>query len=169
MEIIVAASMPRFGIGMDGYIPWSIKHDLKRFKKMTTGHIVIMGRKTFFSLPNRFRPLPDRTNVVISRSDYTDEAHTTFVHSLDEAIEWCEQNKEQGQRVFIIGGSEIIKEALQNPKVTIVHLTKIVQPGYLCDVFIPNLDDLDDWKQVGESSETVEWLNHFKYVIYNRK
>jgi dihydrofolate reductase len=168
MEIIVAASMPSWGIGNDGSIPWKIWKDMERFTQITTGHIVIMGRKTYFSLPKRFRPLPNRVNIVVSSNNYGRETDLLFVQSFFEAVEFCNLVFHPEQKVFVIGGAKLITEALEHPNVSIVHLTKITKPSYPCDVFIPNIDQMNNWEQIDESEEHVEGLNRFQFVTYIR-
>ena len=79
-NIIVAHSYPEYGIGSDNKLPWHISQDLKRFKELTTNKIVIMGRKTWDSLPDSFRPLPNRFNIIITRhiDNYNDTDTTKF-------------------------------------------------------------------------------------------
>ena len=102
-------------IGKDGKLPWHFSSDLKFFKNLTTGHAVIMGRKTFDSIG---KPLPNRENIVISRQAHAETAGVKFVQSVDEALKQTRQDK-----VFIIGGASIYKETAH--LVDGVYLTQI--------------------------------------------
>lgn len=107
-------------IGVDNHLPWNIPEDLKRFKKVTTGHPILMGRKTFESIG---KPLPNRTNIIISRNKEYRAEGTVTCTSIEEALEWA--NKAPGsEEIFVIGGAEIFKMALPMAKriyLTIVH------------------------------------------------
>jgi dihydrofolate reductase len=112
-------------IGKDGALPWHLPEDLAHFKKLTTGHLVIMGRKTWDSLPPKFRPLPNRVNLVVSR---TPEAlalpeGVLTANSLDAAIAMATERADNTQRVWIIGGAELYKTGL--PRCYEVHLTLV--------------------------------------------
>ena len=98
-------------IGKDNGLLWRIPDDLKRFKALTLGHPVIMGRKTWESLPERFRPLPGRTNIVVTRQDSYEATGAVVVHSLDEARA-AAARAEGADEVFIIGGAQLYNEAL---------------------------------------------------------
>jgi dihydrofolate reductase len=115
-------------IGVDNHLPWNIPEDLKRFKKITYGHPIIMGRKTFESIG---RVLPGRTNLIVTRnSDYRVEGAVTCA-SFTQALEWAER-AEGSDEIFVIGGGEIFKEVL--PKVDRIYLT-IVHWPFEGDVF----------------------------------
>lgn len=127
ISIIVAMELGR-GIGYEGKLLTHIKGDLPRFKKITNNHAVIMGRKTFDSLSNG--PLPNRTNIVISRNKNLKINGATVVPSLKEAIDICNAEEES----FIIGGGEIYKEALDiADKLYITHIKK----SFTADTFFP--------------------------------
>ena len=95
-------------IGKDGAMPWHLPEDLAHFKRLTQGHPVIMGRKTWDSLPARFRPLPGRANIVVTRQADWNEIGAQRASSLREALQLCE-NAEQ---VWVIGGAQIYAQAL---------------------------------------------------------
>jgi dihydrofolate reductase len=117
-------------IGNGGEIPWSIKGEQKRFKEITTGHPIIMGRKTYESIG---RALPGRTNIVITRSDNAYEGSVT-VHSVEEAIETAKKS-EGSEEIFIIGGGAIYEAAL--PYTDVLNLT-IVHGDFEGDAFYPD-------------------------------
>lgn len=124
IELIVAISVPGGIIGKeDGNLPWKrIPNDFKHFKKTTMGHPIIMGRKTWESF--RGKPLPGRPHVVITRNkDYKVPEEVILSHSFDDAIEKAREI--DGEQIFIIGGGEIYKQAIENGVVTGLYITQI--------------------------------------------
>lgn len=118
---IIAALSDNYVIAVDGKIPWHIPEDLRRFKRLTINHPVIMGRKTYYSILERIgKPLPERTNIVLTRNPtfFPMEENVRVCHNLDEAIitGW-----DIDEKIFIIGGSEVYKQALE--KANLMHLT----------------------------------------------
>lgn len=132
MSLIVAMTENRV-IGVENRLPWNIPEDLKRFKKITSGHPIIMGRKTYESIG---RPLPGRTNIVITRQkDYRAEG-VIACSSLREALDWA--NRAPGSdEIFVIGGGEIFKQAL--PLTDRIYLT-IVEWPFEGDAYFPDFD-----------------------------
>lgn len=142
---IIAAMDEKGGLGKNNKMPWHISDDFKRFKSLTLGHSIIMGRKTFKSIG---RVLPGRTNIVITRDlefkidDLTpqgDALRSYVAHSLEEAIEKAlrqAQGKQNGE-IFIIGGGQIFKEALEKDLVNKLYLT-IVEGDFDADTFFPD-------------------------------
>ena len=129
LSLIVAAS--RNGvIGAGGKLPWHLPADLQRFKKLTMGHPILMGRKTFKSIG---KPLPGRTNIVITRQEGFQACGAAVAHSLEEALQMCEKEAE----VFVIGGAEIYKQAL--PLADKIYLTRVEQ-DFEGDTFLPAID-----------------------------
>lgn len=151
ISIIVAISQNRV-IGNKNQLPWHLPEDLKRFKTITMGHAIVMGRKTFESIG---RPLPGRKSIVVSRNpDYAAEG-ITVIHSLKEIIEQKEDggrrkeaSKETNDEVFIIGGAEIFKCAL--PQVDKIYLT-MIHKEFEGDTFFPELDLEKDFNIIEES------------------
>ncbi len=129
MEIIVAMTN-NFVIGKDGDMPWNLPADLAHFKKLTTGHAIVMGRRTWESIG---RPLPNRLNVVLTRQTSYDANGAVVVHSLDEA-----EHVAGEQRVFVIGGGELYALALEGA--TSLHVTRI-DATVDGDTFFPNFDE----------------------------
>jgi dihydrofolate reductase len=115
-EIVLVVAIAQNGvIGNKGLIPWHISDDMKRFKALTLGHTVVMGRKTWDSLPRK--PLPGRVNVVVTRQEDWQAAGAIVAHSLDEAI------AQASGTVMVIGGGEIYQRAL--PLATRIELTEV--------------------------------------------
>ncbi|ODV91530.1 hypothetical protein CANCADRAFT_18002, partial [Tortispora caseinolytica NRRL Y-17796] len=119
---IVAACRPDMGIGLGGGLPWRLSHDMKFFRAATAGSAVVMGRKTWDSLPARFRPLPGRRNIVISRS-VSQLPGAEVVSSIDEAYNLTSSDPQS--RVFLIGGAQIYNSAFAAGLVDTVLLTDI--------------------------------------------
>lgn len=125
---LVVAMAENHVIGVDNHLPWNIPEDLKRFKKITNGHPIIMGRKTYESIG---RVLPGRTNLIVTRNrDYRVEGAVT-VSSLSEAMEWA-QRSPGSDEIFVIGGGEIFREAM--PRAERIYLTVVHWP-FEGDVF----------------------------------
>lgn len=159
VSIIVAVSRNQV-IGKDNQLIWKLSADLKRFKALTTGHTIIMGRKTFDSIG---KPLPDRTSIVITRQkDYKIEG-CIVVNSLEEALE---KSADQ-QEVFIIGGGSIYAEALT--KANKIFYTK-VHKNFDGDTFFPVLD-LKIWESIERRDCMPDEKNEFPYsfIEYKRK
>lgn len=144
MISIVVACDPNNVIGKDGKLPWHIPEDLKVFKSLTMGHVIVMGRKTWESLPKK--PLPGRTNVVISRTMTGENCYD----SLDKVLE-------DYPDVYVIGGAEIYRLAL--PKADQIFMSKVKKP-YDGDTYFP---ELIGWKE----KEITEY-NDFNLIHYVR-
>lgn len=154
-KTIIAAVAENRAIGKNGEIPWHIPEDLKHFKEKTTGHPVIMGRKTFESLPEDFRPLPGRTNIVLTRSE-TDKEGVEVARSLEQAYRIAE---EHGDETFIIGGASVYEQVL--PKADRMILTE-VKKKVDGDTFFPEFDK-KDWDE-----KEREEHEGFDFVTYTR-
>lgn len=159
LSAIVAAAENN-AIGKDNQLLWHLPNDLRFFKRTTTGHPVIMGRKTYESVGD---PLPNRRNIIITRQPgYTAEG-AAVVHSLAAAIEACAGEPE----VFVVGGAEIFEQAL--PVLNRIYLTRVhvTLPG---DSFFPELDK-QDWQLVSEESHSADERHAYSYTfrIYERR
>ena len=159
VSILVAQGANRV-IGRDGRLPWHLPSDLRRFKELTTGHAVVMGRKTFESLPAAVRPLPGRRNVVLSRDPaYAAGADVATAGDLPGALELC------GGSCFVIGGAEVYAEAL--PLAARVYSTEVdADPSG--DAFFPPLPG-GRWQCVGESDPQLENGHRFVFRTYERR
>ena len=137
-KIIITAIDEERGIGKDGDIPWHYSEDMKFFKEKTMNNPVLMGRKTYESLPEDYRPLPGRKNIVLTRSGKKFDESVSKANSLEEAFEIADKH---GDKVFIAGGSSVYEQTLE--KADKVIITRI--PGkHDCDSFFPELDN--SWK-----------------------
>jgi dihydrofolate reductase len=161
ISLIVAMDEGR-GIGKDNRIPWHLSADLKRFKALTMGHYLIMGRKTYESIG---QPLPGRTTVIVTRNPDFLAAGCRIAHSLPEALEIARTSEED--EAFIIGGGEIFRLAL--PLADRIYLTQ-VYARLDCDTFFPDLD-LGGWQISEESYQPADEKNQFAstYRVLIRK
>src|SRR3989338_6928662 len=131
---IIVAIYSKGGIGKKGGQPFYIKDYLKRFKQLTTGHPVIMGRKTFEAVLSYLKkPFPNRTNIIITRDQNYQYRDCIIVNSVEEAI--SKAKSIDSQEIFVIGGGQIFQQAL--PYTDRLYLTKI-DKDYNCDVFFPD-------------------------------
>ena len=137
---LIAAAAENNALGKDNQMIWHLPDDFKRFKQLTTGHYIIMGRKTFESFP---KPLPNRTHVIITRQDNYTANGCIVVNSLDEAIKICPQEEE----VFIIGGGEIYKQSIN--RADKIELTRVHGTSPEADAFFPEIDTTK-WKLTEE-------------------
>ena len=145
-------------IGKDNDLIWHLPKDMRFFKETTLGHHVIMGRKNFESIPERFRPLANRTNVIITRnSDYKAEG-CIVVNSVEQALEVAKQNGDI--QPFIIGGGQIYKLALENNLVDKIYLTK-VHHTFDGDTFFPELNN--EWKEVNKTVNKADEKHAYDY------
>ncbi len=136
-DIVVAHDLNN-GIGINNQLPWKCTPDMEHFKKLTSEqqsnqlNTVIMGRKTWESIPEKFRPLPNRTNIVISKS-ITEAQGAIIATSFAEALSKVEPKSQ----AFVIGGAQIYNEAIQHPECETLHITKIFKDCN-CDVYFPS-------------------------------
>lgn len=143
LTLIVAATSPALGIGLNGQLPWRLRSELAYFARVTKrgGHnAVIMGRKTWASIPARFRPLPDRLNIVLTRDSSLKLDGAITATSIDDAL----ARLDGIGRVFIIGGAEVYGAALSHPRTRELLLTRIDTP-FEVDTYFPKLGA--DWKK----------------------
>ena len=146
-------------IGRSGTLPWHLPADLRFFKQTTMGHPVIMGRRTYDSVG---RPLPGRTNIVISRDPALQRDGVSVVGSLAEALQKAEDTDE----VFVVGGAEIYRQAL--PLATRIYLT-LIHVELEGDTFFPELDETK-WKLVSRDDHPADEKNRWdlSFLIYER-
>ena len=154
---IIVAIAQNHAIGKDNQLLWHIPADLKRFKKLTTGHTIVMGKRTFYSLP--IRPLPNRRSVVITDIPGEEIEGCTMAYSIAEAIEMMDEEKEN----FIIGGGSVYKQFL--PLADQLYLT-IVQKDFEADTFLEI--DLQDWETIEREDHPEQELPYY-YINLKRK
>jgi dihydrofolate reductase len=157
---LIAAAGNNNELGLNNQMLWHLPDDFKRFKALTTGHYIIVGRKTFESFP---KPLPNRIHVIITRQkDYSVEGHLV-VHSLEAALDILPEN----QNSFIIGGGEIYKQSLDFADK--IELTR-VNSTFEADAFFPEID-LKRWELVHEEFRTKDDKHgfDFKFQTFTKK
>ena len=158
---IIAAVAKNYAIGKGNKLLWSLPADLKFFKNLTTGHTVIMGKRTFESLPNG--PLPNRKNIVL-RSILSDGVTQGYfeAESLDEALELAENES----HIFIIGGATVYKQSID--KVNSMYITW-VDGEFDADTYFPQFN-LAEWKEVSREDHPADEKNKYAYsfVEYQR-
>ena len=148
---LIAALSQNNVIGVNNSIPWRIKDDMLHFKDLTMGHPVIMGRKTYDSLPDSFKPLPGRKNIVMSRN-YQDNNGIYLAKNMDEALKLAGD-----EETYVIGGSQIYESFL--PIANKMELTKI-QRDYEGDAFFPEIN-WKEWELINqENKETIKGLKY---------
>lgn len=150
---LIAAAAENNALGKDNDLVWHLPDDFKRFKQITSGHYIIMGRKTFESFP---KPLPNRTHVIITRQkDYKAEG-CIVVNSLDDAIAACPK----GEEIFVIGGGEIYKQSID--RADKIELTR-VHTTVDADAFFPSIDN-SKFKLVDEEYHPKDEKHKFDYT-----
>ena len=158
MLTIIAAVANNNALGKNNDLIWHLPADLKRFKKITLGHHIIMGRKTFESLG---KPLPNRTTIIITRNtDYKVEG-CIVVHDLTAAIEAAGED----ENPFILGGAEIYKQAM--PIADVLDLT-LVHESFDADAFFPEIN-MSVWKEVNREDHVADEKNKYDYSFVQYK
>jgi dihydrofolate reductase len=162
VTIALVAAVARGGvIGRDGGVPWHLPEDLARFKSLTTGHAVVMGRKTWDSLPERFRPLPGRRNIVVTRDPGWRADGAEPAGSLDDAL----ARTGEDERVFVIGGAQIYRQAL--PLADELLLTELdLEVGG--DTFFPEID-AGRFEETSREPHVADDGTRFAFVDYRRQ
>lgn len=138
MIAAIVAIDERFGIGYDGQLLVHIPEDMKYFKELTSGNAIVMGRKTWDSLPQK--PLPNRENIVITSQPHKAEQFDVVFWNMEETLEWLENTQKD---VFIIGGASIYKQFL--PYCDTIYITLIHKVFDNVDTYFPTLDLEEEW------------------------
>lgn len=165
MISIIAAIGKNRELGKDNKLLWHIPEDFKRFKDLTSGHVVIMGRKTYESLPEKFRPLPNRTNIVISRrlneSNETNKSNLTYwVNSMEAAF--AKASSSQGE-IFVIGGASIYEQGIKYADK--LYLTLVEKEFPDADTFFP---DYSQFKKIVYEEKHHDDIYSYRFVELER-
>lgn len=153
--IIIAAIDENNGLGFENHLLCHLHDDLKNFKRLTTGHTIVMGRKTWESLP--VRPLPNRKNIVLTR-----DVHATFTdsfssRSLNQLLELCSND----EKVFIIGGAEVYQQAMEIANTLIItHIHHL----FRADVFFPAINETV-WRRIKETAHPVDEKHNYAFDV----
>jgi len=161
MNAVVAVDK-NWAIGNKGKLLVSIPNDMKRFRQITTGKIVVLGRKTLDTFPQK-QPLKNRTNIILTRDMDYKVSDAIIVHSIDELLE--ELKKYPTEDVYIIGGDSVYAQML--PYCDTVYATNI-ERSYEADTYFPNLDKLDEWSVAEESEEQTYFDLEYVFRTYKK-
>ena len=159
---IIAAIANNNALGKDNDLIWHLPTDLKRFKKVTSGHHILMGRNTYESIG---KPLPNRTTVIITRNPNYKAAGCIVVDSIEKAIEVAKNDSE----IFIIGGAQIYKQTIASNLVDQLDITK-VHHEFEADVYFPEIDS-NIWKEASRENFNADEKNKYNYsfIRYNKR
>lgn len=162
MNIIVAVDK-NWAIGFENKLLNSIPEDMKFFRETTTGKVVVMGRKTLESFPNK-RPLKNRTNIVITRQKDYQVDGAVVLHSVEEALDYLKQFKSED--IYVIGGASIYEQML--PYCDVAHVT-VMDYAYQADTWFPNLDKMEEFVVAADSEEKTYFDLEYCFKMYVRK
>lgn len=177
----IFASSANGGIGLNGKLPWNIPEDIAHFRKITVGNghnAVVMGRKTWQSIPTQFKPLADRCNVVISQKhqgyDYGDGVHVCSC--LDSALDYIDQYSIGGkgiEEIYVIGGALLYNQTFYHPRLTKIYKTLVNDPTATYDTYIPTqipkkfvLDDVSDLQTSRNNVTQYQFQTFIKHQEY---
>lgn len=165
---LIAALDDEGGIGIKNRLPWNIHEDLQFFNRITTGNqknVVIMGKNTWKSLPEKFRPLPKRTNIVMSRDENYEAFGAQIAQNFEAALARASTYKPE--QIFIIGGAIVFAEAIKHALCEGLYITH-VKGTYGCDTFFPLIDETI-FKKVFTSKPHRESIYEFHFTKYLRR
>lgn len=163
---LIVAIAENNGIGKDNDLLWHLPNDMKYFKEKTLNHHIITGRKNYISIPEKYRPLVNRTNIVLTRNTNFSEDGCVIKHNLRDAIDYAKSNNEE--ELFIIGGGQIYKEALEEGLIDKMYITHVHQP-FEADTFFPEIDN-NIWNKKSELTIEPDEKNPYKhsFVVYEK-
>lgn len=165
MLALIAAIARNRVLGKDNQLLWHLPEDMRHFREMTRGKPVIMGRKTWESLPEKFRPLPGRLNIVVSRNPDYAAPGATVVDSLENAIRAAEAQAGAATEIFVIGGAELYRQAL--PLAQRVYLTEIAS-DFAGDVDFPELA-AGEWQEISRTPQQEPSELTYAFAVYRRR
>lgn len=162
---LIVAIAENNGIGKDNDLLWHLPNDMKHFKETTLNHHIITGRKNYISIPPKYRPLVNRTNIVLTRNTDFSEKGCIVKHSLEDAIDYAKSNNET--ELFIIGGGQIYKEALEKGLIDKMYITH-VNKSFEADTFFPEIDG--GWNKIKEDFFEADEKHLFSYsfAVYEK-
>ncbi|KYQ50751.1 Dihydrofolate reductase [Trachymyrmex zeteki] len=174
---LIAAACENMGIGVNGDLPWRLKTEMAYFTRMTTNtkyknkrNVVLMGRRTWECIPEKYRPLKDRINMVLTSQslDYGDDAITC--KSIPHAFDVISGMQNQVERVWVIGGSSVYKSAMESPHFGRLYLTRI-KKKFECDTFFPSISNdlvLIEDPMIPQGIQEEKGIE-FVYEVYERR
>ncbi len=160
---LIAAVDKNWGIGMDNKLLVRIPEDMKYFQRMTTGKVIVVGRKTLETFPGG-QPLKNRTNIVLTKNQDFQAKGALAVHSMDGLM--AELEKYDSQDIYIVGGESIYRQMAD--LCDVAYITKI-DYEYLADAWFPNLDEKEGWELVADSEEQTYFDLEYYFLKYERK
>ena len=160
---VIAAVGNNWAIGYQGSLLVRIPSDQKMFREMTEGKVIVMGRKTLETFPQK-QPLKNRINIVLSRNAEFAVKGALVVHSIKELME--ELKKYDEEDIFVVGGSSVYEQLL--PYCDTAHITKI-DYAYQADAYFPNLDAMPEWELTADSDEQTYFDLEYYFLKYQRK
>lgn len=173
---IIVAVDEKLGIGKNGGLAWSLSGDMKHFKQITTSitdpagkNAVIMGENTWYSLPEKFRPLPGRMNIIVSYQDQSAFPDDVFAApGIDAALKLIESSSsgKSMEKAFIIGGASVYEQAIKMKECSSLYITHILS-DFECDVFFPSFEE--HFEQVSKSEIQKEKGLEYYFTKYKRQ
>ncbi|MEN8251098.1 MAG: dihydrofolate reductase [Bacteroidota bacterium] len=162
---MIAAVAKNRVIGKDNDLVWHLPDDMRYFMETTRHHVVIMGRKNYESIPPKYRPLADRTNIVVTRQQNYNAPGCIMARTIDDALDLAKQKTEE--EIFIIGGGQIYSQTL--PLADRLYLTEI-KHSFEGDTFFPEFDKTN-WDEVSRINHGTDEKHQFEFdfVVYQRK
>ena len=162
---LIAALTKNRVIGKNNDLPWHLPDDMKYFMQTTKGHHVIMGRKNYESIPEKFRPLPNRTNIVVTRQKNFSAPNCIVVNSIEEGLQIAKANQEK--ETFIIGGAEIYNQGFSQANK--LYLTEI-QTSLEGDTYFPEFNK-NQWKEISRTHHLADERHKFAFdfVVFERE
>jgi dihydrofolate reductase len=179
---VIVAACDNMGIGYKNALPWKLRKEMAYFARMTTfsenpgsskKNVVLMGRRTWESIPEKFRPLKNRVNIVLSRGTLKETpSNVSTFKSWDEAIQNLSTSERQSEidKVWVIGGCELFKMAMESSLCYRIYLTRIMQ-SFECDVFLPEFDK-EKFRLVNDENVSQELQEEdgiqYRFEVYER-
>ena len=163
---LIVAIPKNLAIGKNNKLIWNLPEDMKFFMETTTGHPVIMGRKNFESIPERYRPLKNRTNVIVTRNKDYDAKGCIVVNTIEDSLKCLSELKDD--EIFVIGGGEVYRRFLEQNLIDRMYITHIDE-SFEGDTYFPEID-FSKWssKTIMDYPKDVENPHNFKVVIYEK-
>ena len=161
VSLIVAMDRNR-GIGRDNDLMWHLPNDMRFFKETTENQIVVMGRKNYDSIPEKYRPLPNRENVILTKNTAFEASNCSVFNSLDAALSAYESDK--NRKLFIIGGGQIYKLALDANILEEMFITHI-DGDYEADTFFPDFNE-SDWNKELLMSQSIDERHQHDFKVF---
>jgi dihydrofolate reductase len=164
---LIVAMDSEGGIGKNNDLMWHLPKDMKFFKDTTQGQIVVMGRKNYDSIPEKYRPLPNRLNIVLTRNEHFNAPDCLVFHSLETCLKHFEEETER--IVFIIGGGEIYRMALESDMLDEMYITH-VHHRYEAETFFPRFDE-ENWESHVIFEQEIDAQHEAAFTVkkYTRK